>query len=291
MKTASAGLIAKINAGTAELVLIYKIKLLNGTIYAHTEHDRPLTVDLGAVDGDGAVTYSRGPITQPSAFDQTTGARVDDSTLLGITTAFHAAGINRDDMLSGRFEGSEITVAWCDKNEPSLGGIIIAFHMGGEVVDKDGRFELSTRSLLDLFNGPASVKITPDCRHVFGGTACGYDLTGQVHTGEITAMVDARTFTTDIIQAAPYFAYGRLKFTTGRNAGKTYNILSEDGAGEIALNAPPYLPVAIGDEIELTRGCRKDGPACQAYNNFARYGGFPDVPGSKVRNRRGGGSD
>ena len=285
MKSVSAGLGSIIDAGEFQPVLIYKVKLKDGTIYAYTEHDQALSVDLS--DGDGAVIFKPGTITENTEFDQTAGARVDSGELVGVTGLIDMAGVSRDDILAGRLDGATITTASVHWPDPSLGPLIHAVHDAGEVVDGDDVFSLETRSILDRYNGPVTVKIAPECRHTFGGAACGYDLTGQVHTGEITGITDARTFVTDIVQVQDYFAYGRLKFTTGRNSDKTYDIIADDGAGEVELNAPPFLPVAVGDAITLTRGCRKDRTACENYSNFARFGGFPDVPGSKIRNQRG----
>lgn len=289
MKTVSAGLQAVIDAGQAQFVLIYKIKLKNGTIYAYTEHDQALDVDLSPLDDDGLVTYLPGTITENSSFDHTTGTRVDSAELSGVTGLINMAGVTRDDILAGRFDGAVITTARVHWPDPTLGGMIEAVHDAGDVTDQDGVFKLSTRSILDRYSAPVTVKIAPECRHVFGGSACGYDLSGQTYSGQISAISDARTFVTSVVQAQDYFAFGRLEFTSGRNAGKIYDILSDDGAGEIALNAPPYLPVAIGDTVTLTRGCRKDRVACEGFDNFARFGGFPDVPGSKLRNQRGTG--
>ena len=287
MKSVSAGLEAVIDAGKFQPVLIYKIKLRDGTIYAYTEHDQILNVDLG--DGDGAVDYVPGTITQNSEFDQSVTTRVDSSDISGVTGFIHPQGVDRDAILAGRFDGSEITTARVHWPDPSLGGMIIAVHDAGEVTEQDGQFRLDTRSILDRFNGPVSVEITAECRHTFGDALCGVPLGDKTHSGTITGLVDARTFTVDVTATVgSTFAYGRITFDTGRNSGKTYDILSDNGSGQIALNAPPFLPIAIGDNVTLIEGCNKASD-CQRYNNYARFGGFPNVPTSLIRSQSGKG--
>ena len=285
MKSVSAGLQAVIDAGEVKWAFIWKLKRRNGVIYAYTEHDRPLDVDLG--DGDGLVSYQPGTISTPSEPDQSIGVKVDSADLEGATGLISGFGINKDDIVAGRFDGAEITTAHCHWPEPGLGGMIASVHYAGDAVDNENTFSISSRSLISRFDARPTIKIQPECRHEFGSTACGYDLSGQIHAGAITAITDARRYVSDVVQAAGYFDYGVVEFTTGRNAGLKYDVNSSDDLGAIEMSGPPKLPISVGDQLILTRGCKKDKPACVAYANFINFGGFPDVPGGKIRNQKG----
>ena len=285
MKTVSIGLQNVIDAGEVKWAFIWKLKRRNGVIYAYTEHDQSLDVDLG--DGDGLVTYQPGTISQPSEPDQSIGVKVDSADIEGATGLIDGFGVNKDDIVAGRFDGAEITTAHCHWPQPNLGGMIASVHYAGDAEDNENTFSISSRSLVSRFDARPTIKIQPECRHVFGSTACGYDLTGQTHTGAITVITDARRYESDVIQTAGYFDYGRIEFTTGRNAGVIYDINSSDGAGGFEMSGPPRLPIAVGDQLILTRGCKKDKPACVGYSNFINFGGFHAVPGGKIRNQRG----
>lgn len=75
---------------------------------------------------------------------------------------------------------------------------------------------------------------------------------------------------------------GWITWKTGTNKGQTRMIRS-NAAGALTLATPlPYTP-ALGDEVEVVRGCPKTRVAClNTFNNLNRFGSFPDVP----RNRR-----
>lgn len=288
MKTVSAGLQAVIDAGNVQWTFIWKLKRRDGIIYAYTEHDQPLEIDL--LDGDGPITYQPGTISEPSEPDQSLGVKVDNADLTGATGLIDGFGINKDDIVAGRFDGAEITTAHCHWPDLSLGGMIASVHFAGDAVDREQTFSISSRSLVSRFDARPTIKIEPECRHEFGSTECGYDLSGQTHAGAITVQTDARRYVTDVIQAADYFGYGVLEFTTGRNAGIKYDINTSGAAGEVELSGPPRLPVSIGDGVLLTRGCAHNKSACISFNNMINFGGFPSVPGSKIRNQRGTGA-
>jgi hypothetical protein len=52
------------------------------------------------------------------------------------------------------------------------------------------------------------------------------------------------------------------------------------GGGTLALYAPLAAVPAVGDTLEIRRGCEKTRAACMAYSNIDNFRGFPDVPGS-----------
>jgi len=285
MKSVSAGLQAVIDAGDVQWIFIYKLKLRNGDIKTYSEHDQPLNVDLD--DGDGATVFEPGTITEVSSPDSSLGTSIDSKDFNGAMQVIDLFGLDKDDIVSGRLDGAELTAARCHHPNPALGAMIDSFQYVGDVSSKENIFELSTRSLISRFDARATFKIQPQCRWEFGSVECGYDLTGQTHTGEVVSQTDARRIVTDIIQASNYFEYGVLEFTSGRNTGLKYDVNTSGDAGEIELSGPPRLPIQDGDEITCTRGCKKNKAACVGYGNFVNFGGFPYVPGVKLRNQRG----
>jgi uncharacterized phage protein (TIGR02218 family) len=288
MKTVSAGLQAVIDAGEVQWAFIWKLKRRDGIIHAFTEHDQVLSVDL--LDGDGTVAYQPGTISEPSEPDQSLGVKIDNADLTGATGIVNGSGVDKNSIIAGRFDGAEITTAHCHWPDTTLGAMIASVQYAGDAVDREQTFSISSRSLVSRFDARPTIKIEPECRHEFGSTECGYDLSGQTHTGIITALTDARRYVTDVIQAADYFGYGVLEFTAGDNYGVKYDINTSGAAGEIELSGPPRLPVSIGDGVALTRGCAHNKTACTGFNNIINFGGFPSVPGTKIRNQKGTGA-
>lgn len=84
-----------------------------------------------------------------------------------------------------------------------------------------------------------------------------------------------------------YFQYGSITFTSGRNTG--FSCAVRDSYGQVTiggvtsapymqlLEVPPNLMLP-GDDFTATVGCNKSRGACQNFNNFRRYRGFPDMP-------------
>lgn len=82
-------------------------------------------------------------------------------------------------------------------------------------------------------------------------------------------------------QTSPYFAQGKIVFTSGNNNGFSCHIASQvSGAkGTLTLQTPPPFPVAVGDGFTAYPGY--DGTMAMAQTKFAnlsRFAGFPFVP-------------
>lgn len=83
-------------------------------------------------------------------------------------------------------------------------------------------------------------------------------------------------------EAADYFAYGTLAFTSGANAGlKRREIKRHEADGTIEVFEPFHYPPVIGDAYSLIPGCRKRLQDCRdKYSNILNFFGFTNVPTS-----------
>jgi hypothetical protein len=52
--------------------------------------------------------------------------------------------------------------------------------------------------------------------------------------------------------------------------------------GGIETFEPFYYTIAVGDEYEMTEGCRKRLEDCKAKNNVIHFGGFSFVPTQSI---------
>jgi hypothetical protein len=77
---------------------------------------------------------------------------------------------------------------------------------------------------------------------------------------------------------ATLFDQGTMIGLSGANAGLTRTIRQMTGGVVYQLKAWLY-PVAAGDTFRFLPGCDHTVPTCEnAFDNLARYGGFPYIP-------------
>jgi hypothetical protein len=83
----------------------------------------------------------------------------------------------------------------------------------------------------------------------------------------------------DYTYSIGYFAYGKVKFLTGQNAGFSMEVKTfSPGVVTLAM-AMPY-PIAVGDTYTITAGCdRLIGTCFARYNNLVHFRGEPYIPG------------
>ncbi|WP_268838006.1 DUF2163 domain-containing protein [Burkholderia sp. WTPI3] len=76
-----------------------------------------------------------------------------------------------------------------------------------------------------------------------------------------------------------YFAFGKVKWLTGQNAGFVMEVKSfTPGTVTLAMAMP--FPVTVGDTYTITAGCDKQLGTCYArYNNIVHFRGEPFIPG------------
>ena len=69
-----------------------------------------------------------------------------------------------------------------------------------------------------------------------------------------------------------------MTFTSGRNAGVTRTIRTNEG-GAITVVMPFYYPPAAGDSFEVLPACDKSVNCCKVrFNNLAHFRGYPFIP-------------
>jgi uncharacterized phage protein (TIGR02218 family) len=106
--------------------------------------------------------------------------------------------------------------------------------------------------------------------------------------GTVTGVINPAVFQHDkTAYPTHYFQYGIVKWLTGANAGFTCDV--RDSLGPVAQGGgmtKPYIymlemapnPVQVGDTFKAIVGCAKNRLACQYFNNFDNFRGFPDMP-------------
>lgn len=111
------------------------------------------------------------------------------------------------------------------------------------------------------------------CNWAHYSPACGVNKDLHRVTGTVTAIAGVT------IQAAAFATQPNGYFTAGwveTAAGETHWVTAH--AGAVLTLMTPFRELQIGDTVHAFRGCDRTITACKAFNNLARYAGFPFVP-------------
>ena len=122
---------------------------------------------------------------------------------------------------------------------------------------------------------------------------CGVDFTVYNKTSTVSdvGMENTLTFRIDPSDidddwgTANFFSPGRVTFDTGRNAGRTVEIMSSTTDGWITLRHEVGYPIEPADELTYRRGCsfmaRDEAKGCKAHAGaewINHFKGYPDIP-------------
>jgi uncharacterized phage protein (TIGR02218 family) len=273
-----------LDSGMYTISFCWTIAPVTGSPIRCTDFDQDITI--------GSDVYSSVAGFKRTAVRFTEGLSVDN---LDVTAYLSAALITQADIMSGRFDGATITVGIVDHMIPSSGLIILMRGRLGDMVINREELTVQLDSLLVLLEQTYAEITSPGCRYLLGdASTCkvamgAYTRTGQVNGSivnnmEFTGTVSGAGFTAD------YFTNGELVWTTGPNAGLTFEVRSvaTPAPGTIKLHLPCPYPIAAGNQYSLKAGCDKSiGTCASKFSNGVNFGGEPTVPGNDKVNKRG----
>ncbi|SDR47050.1 DUF2163 domain-containing protein [Paraburkholderia tuberum] len=82
--------------------------------------------------------------------------------------------------------------------------------------------------------------------------------------------------------AQGYFSFGTVRWTSGANAGYSFNVRTFS-PGVVTLSLPTPFPISAGDQYVITAGCDRQIGTCVArWNNVVNFRGEPYIPGPDV---------
>ena len=241
----------------------YDLKMSNGTVYQA-----------------GGVEYSG--LTAETSF---AASVVDLEGFVGY------AGVTRDMLQSGVFDGAEVYYFYADFLNPVEDDQEHLQAIFGKTEISDDRYRIEQMAQPDLLSQDSSQSYTSTCANIrdFGGQnygGCGVDLPAITVTGTLTHVTSSLVIRDSTRpEAADRFGWGTIAFTTGDNAGLgAIKIRDYAADGTITLYEPPFYPLAVGAGYIMTPGCRGTIAQCQSYGNITRRRGFDWIPlGSTVR--------
>ncbi len=258
--------------------LCLRIVCTNGTTIRVTRYPRDLTMSNSQV-------YQSGSGFDFSGYESMSGfspSAIDLEGILGF------AGVTREAVATGVFDNARAYLFACNFLAPVEDYEPIVASFLGKASLTDNGYRIEEMSLVDALNQSVGHTVSPTCDKPFGGqefAGCKVALGPLTVTGTLTSVTSDQQFTdASRAEAADYFAYGTIRFTSGANTGlKPLEIRQHLAGGVIQTFEPFYYVPAVGDAYEMIPGCRKRFSDCKnKWNNAINFGGFPYAPVSSV---------
>lgn len=270
MQDLSTALTNHLSQTVTTLATCWKIVRSDATAYYYTDHDQDLLIDSNL--------YKAASFMVPSAVTSLLNLATDNLELEGMLTD---AGIREEDILSGRFDHASITIFMVNYLEISAGKLHLKHGLLGEVTIKNGVFVAEVRGLTSLLQQSIGDVYTPTCRAKLGDTRCKVNLSGTTATGSVTTVEGAHAFIDSTrTEAAGYYNYGIVTFTSGANAGLSMEIRDFSNK-RFSLFLPMPHAITVGDAYQAVAGCDKRIDTCVTrFNNAVNFRGEPHVPGT-----------
>lgn len=259
-----------------------RIECRNGTIIRITRYP----FDLAMSNGQIYLSAAGADFSTSVAETSFAASSFDLEGFVGL------AGIGRDEVASGVFDGAECRLfktsflAPVEDEEPVDRAIL-----GRTVLEDDG-YRIEEMGIVDLLSQPVLATVSPTCRNIFGGQeygGCKVNLAAITVTGTLTSVTSPLVIgDTGRTEASDYFGAGVIRFTSGPNVGMADIRVDAFASGSLTLANAPYYPLTIGTTYALEPGCRKRLQDCQTHNNVARMKAYPHVPPKSVYTSIGG---
>jgi uncharacterized phage protein (TIGR02218 family) len=231
-------------------------------------------------------TYEAATGFTGSDIRQSVGLSVDNLDAAG---ALSSVTLTETDLAAGLFDDADIEiwrVNWADVSQR----VLMVKGKLGEVRRGELSFSAELRSLASVLSQDQGRTYQYACDATLGDARCTIDLTDPAFkgSGTVTAVSADYLFTATGLGSFDdgWFSGGLVTWTGGVNDGRTMevkrHVLGSGGLVEIELWRRMSEPVAIADTFDITAGCDKTFPACQAkFDNVVNFRGFPHIPGNK----------
>lgn len=279
MRTASAKLIALLDADQFVMADLYTITTVQGDEFRYTNYDFDLTVA-------GQTYSSSGPIISREGISLSLGIEVDNLSIsidciddnewngINVVQAFH----------NGQLDGARFKLEriFMDMNMPTdtSAGTIKLFE--GRIIEPDldrNSISASVASDLDELNVKMPRNLyQPSCSNTLFDSACGLARSAHVVNATIESGSTTARILCDLNQAQGWFTQGVVEFLDGGNAGLKRTIRLHE-TDVLLLTLPLLEAPQAGQRIKVYPGCDKRLETCQnRFNNFSRFRGAPFIP-------------
>lgn len=279
MKSLTPALAAHLAQEVTTLCTCWKATLQNGTAFGFTDHTSDLVI--------GGVLYESASGYTPTAIQGNSNLAVDNLEVVGL---LDSATITDADLNAGLWDYADIEIFQVNYADLTMGSNRLVKGRTGEIKYGRQEFTAELRGLAQQLQQTIGEVYSASCRAQLGDARCKVDLAPYTFAATVTGVTDQRQFAAAaLIQPAGYFAYGKVIFDSGANAGLSMEVKASP-PGAIELQLPMPYPVAIGDAFRAIAGCRKRFQEdCKAkFSNVINFRGEPWVPGNDQMLKAGG---
>lgn len=281
-RTVPSALATRFKVGGTTQCALLQVRPARMPVFGITSLDRDVLYDDGTDAGDssGTVIYRAKNGFTPS--DQVTSMdlSVDNAEASSLLAQFTFDGMTPEAIDQGEYDGAPFTLYLVDYEDLTAGHVILSAGTVGQVRRSDtGAATIELRSLLQQLKQRAMVELTSiACRATFGDERCKMPLVWTDATVTTVGPEDDRTFTVDALPEG-FVVPGIVSWKSGTAEGREYEIEEYDpGTGLITLVFPTYLPIQVGDTMQIRRDCDKSKDMCKSYANLLNMRAEADIP-------------
>lgn len=276
-----------LNGASTTTCRLLKIISRTGVVFGLTTLDVDVAYDDGTDDGE--VNYIATNGFDPTALSADLGFSIDNAEGMALLSD-EVPGITAEMVDAGDFDDGK-WVCYLVNFKDLTSGRHVELGSGdlGEIRTRHGMMWIP--ELLDLsvrLRQPIGEVYSRRCRATFGVPAtaenrhrgCGVDADALWVAGEVQSVgaETNRVFTGDAV-ASPHSFPGRVRFTTGNNAGREY---ATEGVSSmtITLSETTAYPIEEGDEYEIRPDCGKryTQDCIGVWDNGPNFKGEPHIP-------------
>lgn len=261
----------------SKLATCWRIERTDGVVLGFTSHDQPLTI--------GGVEYDPAGGFDASSLASDTEMSAGDVEVIG---ALDSDFITAEALLAGVYDKAAVEMFVVDWGDLTLPKRVLRRGWIGEIAQSGGNFRTELRGLGQKLQGPLLEAFSPECRADLGDSRCKVNLEALKVAGTVTAVTDGSLgaardnrifFAAGLNQPDGWFTYGTVRWTGGRNDGRSAEIRSY-AAGRVELWEPMGFDIAAGDAFLIYPGCDKRAETCSGkFGNIVNMRAEPHVPG------------
>lgn len=266
MRTITPTLLAHLAGDNQTLANCLEITCTNGRVFYLTDHEEPIG------------PYQPGLMFRPMAYESTGSASVDNTECECLTTA----DLNRIDIEAGLLTDARVRAKLVNYMSPDDGELASRRgYVGAVKTDLSGlKFNMEIVGLTDKLAGSIVEQYTQTCRATLGDERCQFNVASIAVAGTVESVSADGTviFDSSRTEAASWFAFGKVTFTSGAAAGFSREVIGSNTGMFVLVQQMPK-PVAPGDTYTLEPGCNRRKATCRSkFSNVINFRGEPFVP-------------
>ena len=254
-----------------ELATCWRITRRDAVVLGFTDHPSDLTI--GGLVYQAALGYSATDVATSSDL------AVDNLNLQGF---IDSPSITEPDLMAGVWDYAEVEIFEVITSDLAAGARPLRRGRIGEVSLGRTVFEAELRGLSQAFTQQLCELTSPTCRAALGDARCKVNLGPLTVTGTITSVTNPRVWTDSTRgEAAGFFSFAKVTWTSGPNAGYAMEIKSHAAGGVMTMQLPMPYAIAVGHGYSIAPGCDKLFSTCRdKFSNVLNFRGEPHIPGN-----------